>query len=100
MRTPLVLFVSVMSALTLSTVSRAADMHTQVIAATCMACHGPGGKSPNAIPSLAGLPQHDFVARMKAFQTGEREATIMQRHAQGYTDVELAALGAYFAGLK
>ncbi len=29
----------------LSSAGSAADMHTQVIAATCMACHGPGGKS-------------------------------------------------------
>lgn len=80
---------------------RAADMHTRVIAATCMACHGPGGKSLSPdIPDLTGLEQDKFVKLMKEFKSGERESTIMQRHAAGYTDAEFEAMGAYFAGLK
>ncbi len=79
----------------------AADMHTQVIAATCMACHGPGGKSRSeSIASLAGLKQSDFVKTMQEFKSGAREGTIMQRHAEGYTDAEFKAMGAYFESLK
>ena len=87
--------------LALSGTASATDMHTQVISASCMACHGPGGKSLNEIiPTLAGMKQDKFVKLMREFSSGEREATIMKRHAAGYTDAEFVAMGAYFAGLK
>lgn len=86
--------------LALSGMAGAADVHTQVIASTCMSCHGPGGKSLGAIPSLAGLEKDYFVTLMKGFQSGARVGTIMKKHALGYTDAEIAAMGAYFASLK
>lgn len=86
--------------LVVSSAPWAENGHIQVIAATCMACHGPGGRSTNIIPSLAGLPKDRFVQTMKAFQSGQREATIMRRHAAGYTDAEFEALGTYFSDLK
>ena len=84
----------------LSGIAGAADMHTKTIASTCMTCHGPGGKSKGAIPSLAGLEKDYFVKSMKDFKSGARPATIMKRHASGYTDAEFEAMGAYFASLK
>lgn len=78
----------------------AQDVHIRTIAATCMSCHGPGGKSVGKNPSLAGQNKTSFVESMKAFKSGERTGTIMKRHASGYTDAEIEALGAYFASLK
>ncbi|MEW6415198.1 MAG: c-type cytochrome [Pseudomonadota bacterium] len=86
--------------LALSGLAGAADIHTKTIAATCMTCHGPGGKSQGAIPSIAGLNKDYFVKQMKDFKSGARPGTIMKRHAAGYTDAEYEALGAYFASLK
>jgi cytochrome c553 len=86
--------------LALSGASIAADVHTQTIASTCMSCHGPGGKSRGAIPSIAGLEKDYFVKAMKDFKSGARPASIMKRHANGYTDAEVEAMGAYFASLK
>lgn len=86
--------------LALSGFATAADIHTKSIAATCMSCHGHGGKSHGAIPSLAGLDKDYFVKAMKDFKSGARPATIMKRHASGYTEAEYGALGAYFASLK
>jgi cytochrome c553 len=86
--------------LALSGLAGAADIHTQSIAATCMSCHGPGGKSQGAIPSIAGLDKDYFVKAMKDFKSGARPSTIMKRHATGYTDAEFEAMAAYFAGLK
>lgn len=86
--------------LALSGFATAADIHTQSIAATCMTCHGPGGKSLGAIPSIAGQNRDYFVKAMKDFKSGARPSTIMKRHAAGYTDAEYEALAAYFAGLK
>jgi cytochrome c553 len=86
--------------LALSGASIAADVHTRTIASTCMTCHGPGGKSQGAIPSIAGLEKDYFVKAMKDFKSGTRPASIMKRHANGYTDAEVEAMGAYFASLK
>jgi cytochrome c553 len=86
--------------LALSGIAGAADIHTQSITSTCMSCHGPGGKSRGAIPSLAGLEKGYFVKAMQDFKSGARPSTIMKRHASGYTDAEFEAMGAYFAGLK
>jgi cytochrome c553 len=89
-----------LAGLALSGIAGAADIHTQSIASTCMSCHGPGGKSQGAIPSLAGLDKEYFVKSMKDFKAGTRAASIMKRHANGYTDAEVEAMAAYFAGLK
>ncbi len=86
--------------LALSGVASAADVHTRVIASTCMSCHGPDGKSLGAIPSITGLDKDYFVKSMKDFKSGARSGTIMKRHASGYTDAEFEAMGAYFARLK
>ena len=101
MRIPFLKTFAGLFTLVLSSAGSAADMHTQVIAASCMACHGPGGKSRNEImPSLAGLPAPEFLKAMQEFKSGEREASIMKRHAAGYTDAEFEAMAAYFAALK
>ncbi|MBT9589943.1 MAG: c-type cytochrome [Thiobacillus sp.] len=97
-KTPL-LFAGIFG-LALPCMAGAANIHTQVIASTCMSCHGPGGKSQGTIPSLAGLKKDDFVKTMKDFKSGARAASIMKRHASGYTDAEFEAMGAYFASLK
>lgn len=94
------LAISGLAGLALSGIAGAADVHTQTIASTCMSCHGPGGKSLGAVPSLTGLNKDYFVKSMKEFKAGTRAATIMKRHAAGYTDAEFEAMGAYFASLK
>jgi sulfide dehydrogenase cytochrome subunit len=80
--------------------SAQADSRTRFMAANCAYCHGPDGKSRGAIPSLAGLEKAYFVDQMKAFRDGKRDATVMQKHAMGYTDAEYEALGAWFSAIK
>lgn len=86
--------------LALSGLAGAADRHTLTIAATCMSCHGPDGRSLGEIPRLNGLSKAEFVAALRDFRSGARRATIMQRQAGGYSDAEIDALGDYFASLK
>lgn len=86
--------------LALSGMAGAADIHTKTIASTCMTCHGPGGKSLDDTPSLAGLEPAYFVQTLKDFKSGTKPGTIMKRHANGYTDAEIEAMAAYFASLK
>ncbi len=77
-----------------------ADSRTRFMAANCSYCHGPDGKSRGAIPSLAGLEPGYFVEQMKAFRDGSRPATVMKKHANGYTDAEFEAMAKYFAAIK
>ena len=77
-----------------------ADPRARFMAANCSYCHGPEGKSRGAIPSLAGLGQKYFFDQMKAFKDGSRPATVMKKHANGYSEAEYAAMAKYFAAIK
>lgn len=77
-----------------------ADPRTRFMAANCSYCHGPDGKSHGAIPNLAGMEPGYFVQQMKAFRDGTRPATVMKKHANGYTDAEFEAMAKYFASIK
>jgi cytochrome c553 len=69
------------------------------LAATCAACHGTSGRGVpgSRVAPLAGVPAELFIAQMQAFKRGERPATVMHRHARGYTDEQIALMAAYFA---
>lgn len=85
----------------LGTVATAhADPRTRLMAANCAFCHGTEGKARAAFPGLAGMDPGYFVAQMKAFKDGSRPATVMQKHALGYTDAEFEAMAKYFAAIK
>lgn len=64
-------------------------------ASSCSGCHGaPGG----AVPSLAGHSAEDIAASLKAFRSGTRPATVMNRIAKGFSDEESRAIAEYLAG--
>jgi cytochrome c553 len=96
------LAVSLLIAGTLGAVATAQAMDTRArfMAANCAYCHGTDGRSSGAIPSLAGLETKYFVDQMKAFRDGSRPATVMAKHANGYTDAEYEAVAKYFAAIK
>lgn len=64
----------------------------QVLAASCVACHGTGGSSEGAIPPIAGRTADELRASLVAFRDGSTPSTVMDRIAKGYTDAEIAAL--------
>ena len=77
-------------------------LHTQVLAASCAACHGTngnsiGGNSVGGTPVLAGLDKSQFVTQMLAFRSGGRASTVMHRHAKGLTLEEIDQLAQYFS---
>jgi cytochrome subunit of sulfide dehydrogenase len=49
---------------------------------------------------LAGLPRDHIASQMRAFRDGKRPATVMHQIAKGYTDAEIDAIAAWFAGQK
>lgn len=74
--------------------------HNRTLTATCFNCHGPNGVSATAIPGLAGQDKDYIISAMKAFRSGERESTVMQKYAKGYTDSEYEGIAAHFATMK
>lgn len=73
-----------------------ANLHIQILAASCAACHGTNGNSVGGIPVLAGLDKSYFITRMQAFRSGERASTVMHHHAKGLTTEEIEQLALYF----
>lgn len=73
------------------------SIHTQVLAASCAACHGTNGNSVGGTPVLAGLQPDYFISQMQAFRTGERASTVMHRHAKGLTEAEILQLAEHFS---
>jgi cytochrome c553 len=67
------------------------------LANACATCHGPNGQSQGAIPSINALTKENFVAAMRAFQTGERQGTVMNRIAKGLEDADIESVAAYLA---
>ncbi|MEW6445059.1 MAG: c-type cytochrome [Pseudomonadota bacterium] len=86
-------------ALGLSTAARAEGASGQTIGLTCMVCHGDQGLGTKTIPALAGRNADQVYEALIAFKTGKRPATVMDRHAKGYSDEELRAVADYFASL-
>lgn len=81
--------------------SNLTPLGVRALAANCAACHGTNGNSAGgAIPGLAGSNKEYFVAQMKAFKEGKREATVMHQIAKGYSDAEIAAVADFFAAQK
>lgn len=72
----------------------------RVWAASCMACHGPDGRAEGTGLAIGGMPKQEHLDKLLAFKNGTRSATIMHRHAKGYSDEELSRIAEYFASLK
>ena len=68
-----------------------------MLAVSCAGCHGPDGRSPGAIPAIAGKSADYIEQAMKDFRSGKRESTVMGRHARGYSDAEIKLIAGYFA---
>lgn len=70
----------------------------EALSYTCAGCHGTNGASSGpAIPSLAGLSKDYLVEAMQAYKNDERNPTIMNRIAKGYSDEEFELMGSFFS---
>lgn len=69
----------------------------QAKSATCMACHGMDGNSPNPEwPSLAGQHSSYILKQLKHFKAGERQNALMSPMAMILADQDMEDLAAYF----
>ncbi len=83
--------------------ARAQTADGRVLAMSCLNCHGPAGKSPGDIPSIAGKSADFLKNALVDFREGKRSgtaSTVMTRLAKGYSDAEIEALAKYIATLK
>lgn len=79
-------------------VSSAVDItQGMMLANSCAACHGTGGRSPGAIPSINGKPSDFLFQALIEFQNGSRPSTVMGRHAKGYSRQELRLIAEFFS---
>lgn len=89
-------------------ISSAADaVHIRALAASCAACHGTEGSAvmpqssksgdSGRIAALAGMDKAEIQTKLLKFKSGERQATVMHRHAKGLTEDEITALADYFS---
>jgi cytochrome c553 len=78
----------------------------KVKSALCSGCHGLNGEGkvmPDgqpAIPLLAGQIPGYFVKAVNDYKTDKRVDPIMNAISKGLTDVDIANLATYYAGLK
>lgn len=69
------------------------------LSASCTTCHQRSGDHAG-IPGIVGWPEEDFVIAMHAYKQELRPHAVMQSVSQRLDDEEIAALAAYFAGLR
>ncbi|MCW8955285.1 MAG: cytochrome c, partial [Gammaproteobacteria bacterium] len=71
-----------------------------MLANTCAGCHGTDGNSQGpATPNISGLSEQFIMDAMEAFKEGERQSTVMNRIAKGYTEKQIELLAKYFSKL-
>ncbi len=74
------------------------DPSGQALAFTCAGCHGTDGSSVGpSSPSIAGMDPDVFTDAMQAYQRDQRNSTIMNRIAKGYSDEQIKAMSWFFA---
>jgi sulfide dehydrogenase cytochrome subunit len=73
----------------------------QALAFTCAGCHGTDGSSVGpSMPAIAGMDPEVFVDAMKAYRADQRNASIMNRIAKGYSDEQFKDMAWFFASQR
>ncbi len=75
----------------------AQNANPQLLTVSCSGCHGPGGRSPGAMPSIYGRTAPSIAEALRDFRDGKRPSTVMVRFAKGYTDAEIETVAAEIA---
>jgi len=90
-----------MASLLLAPASQAGELSRgALLSGSCEGCHGTGGRSPGAIPAIAGKSADYLREALESFRSGERPSTVMGRHVAGYSDDEIRQIAEYFSKQK
>jgi cytochrome c553 len=96
-------FTTFVAALLLTGVAQAAGNADagKTKSATCMACHGADGNSPNPIwPKLASQHANFIQKQLTSFKGGGRADPLMAPMAAALSEQDMADLAAYFSSQK
>ena len=66
-------------------------------ASSCSGCHATSAEVQTPMPRLVSRPAVEIVTAMQAFRMGQRQATVMDRIAKGFSESEIAAIAASYA---
>ena len=69
-------------------------------AASCSGCHAANARVATPVPPIKGRSQADIADAMIEYKSGKRPGTIMDRIAKGFSDEEIRAIAAWYAGQK
>ena len=69
-------------------------------ASSCSGCHPASSSVDTPVKQLVGRKPEEIVAAVKAFRSGEKPATIMDRIAKGFTDDEIKAIADWYGAQK
>jgi cytochrome c553 len=92
--------VLVVLAMTFVFIGLAAAAEAPAGASSCSGCHAANPRAGTPVPPLTGRPAADIANQMIAFKTGKQAGTIMDRIAKGFSDEEIQAIAAWYAGQK
>jgi len=70
------------------------------LSSECVTCHQATGIAAAGVPAIVGMPDDQFSALMNSYKAKERDNAVMQTIAGRLKDEDIAALAAYFGGLK
>jgi cytochrome c553 len=78
------------------TAALAGSLDPPVGAFACSGCHPASSAAETSVPTLAGRDAQEIVTQMRAFQSGQRDATVMDRIAKGYSEAEIEAIANWY----
>lgn len=68
-----------------------------MLSASCEGCHGTNGRSPGAMPSIAGKSAEYLREALEGFRSDEVPSTVMGRHVKGYSEEEIRLISEYLS---
>jgi sulfide dehydrogenase cytochrome subunit len=69
-------------------------------ASSCSGCHAAKTTVETPVPRLEGRDAAEIVAQMEAFRSGQKQATVMDRLAKGFSEAEIRAIAAWYGAQK
>ncbi len=85
--------------LALPAAAQAQISRAELMAVSCFTCHGTDGYSSGDMPAIEGMSAEEIIKDMKGYREGLKAATVMDRHAKGYSDEEIAELADFLSKL-
>jgi sulfide dehydrogenase cytochrome subunit len=73
------------------------DWRAFMLSASCAACHGTDGRSPDSIPTIHGKSAGYIADKLNAYKIGKGNPTVMNRLAKGYSEEEIEQIANWFA---